>query len=274
MYNNNKNCKDNYFDLLSIPANIAHRGASGDYPENTMLSFERAFEEGADALELDVRLTGDNEVVVFHDETLDRTTNGKGNLKDFSLKELQKLDAAYNFDASNNFPYRGKGIRIPTLKEVLSHFNHKPIVIEVKKTGKYIAVQLEKIIKKAGAANRVLIASYDSQTKKRIRRLLPFTVSAASRGEIINFHLKSKFGCSHLIKYYPFDALYLPITYKGIRVLTPHLIRAAQRQGIPIHVWTINNIAEMETLLDWGVQGILTDYPSVLNKVNGIFISN
>lgn len=258
--------KENFFELIEAPVNIAHRGASGDYPENTMLAFEKALEQGADVLEFDVWLTKDNKVVVIHDEKVDRTTDGEGKVRDFVLQEVQNLDAAYNFKPEDNYPFRGKNIKIPTLREVLTEYQEKPIVIEVKKPGKHMATQVAEVITEADAVERVLLASTDSQTIKELRNLLPEVSTAACHGEVTQFYFLSKTGIAGFLEF-DFDALLIPTYYKGLPVITKPFRAAAQAKGIPIHVWTINETEKMKELLDIGVHGILTDFPCKLKEV-------
>lgn len=258
--------KENFFSIIKTPTNTAHRGASGEYPENTKLAFEKALEKGADVLELDVWLTKDDEVVVIHDESVDRTTDGKGKVRDFTLQELQDLDAAYNFKPEENYPFRGKNIKTPSLKEVLTKYEEEPVVIDVKKSGELIAAQLAEIIIETNSVERILISSTYSKTIQKLRSLLPGVSSAASENEILQFYLLSKLGIAGFLEF-DFDAFFVPTHYKETPILTKPFITAAQARGIPIHVWTINEREKMIDLLDMGVQGILTDYPSILEEV-------
>ena len=258
--------EENFFGMIRVPTNIAHRGASGHYPENTMLAFEKAVEKGADVLELDVWLSQDDQVVVIHDETVDRTTDGEGKVRDHTLDELQALDAAYHFKLDDSYPYRGKGVKIPTLKEVLTEFDQKPVVVEVKKTGEQMAAQVAEDIRKTEAEDRVLIASMDAPTVQALRKLLPDTASAAGEGEALQFYLLSKLGLAGFIDW-DFEGLFVPTRFMGLPVLTPPFRSAARANGIHIHVWTVNDPEEMESLLNMNTQGILTDYPGLLKDI-------
>ncbi len=249
--------------LAGAPLLIAHRGGAALAPENTLVAFERALDWwGADILELDVQPTADGEVVVFHDATLDRTTDGAGPVAARTLAEIQALDAGYCFTPDGlQYPFRGRGIRVPTLAELLDAFPGVRINIEIK-DGR-AQERVWETIRQAGATDRVLIAAGSARNRARLAGY-PVPVSAGKE-EIAPFIAQLK------LPFRPYtpdvDALQVPYRWKGREVLTPALIDLAQSRNIPVHVWTVDDPALMRTFLKWGVDGIVTDRPDLLGRV-------
>jgi glycerophosphoryl diester phosphodiesterase len=250
--------------MAGAPLLIAHRGGSLLAPENTLLAFERAVHWwGADMLELDVHPTWDGDVVVFHDDTLDRTTDGAGRVADRTLRELRELDAGYRFtpDAGRTFPFRGREIRIPTLREVFERLPGVRVNIEIKDGAAQEAVW--EAVTATGAHDRVLFAAGSSRNRARLRNY-PIPTSAGKE-ELWPFYLQQKLGLS---VYTPaVDALQIPDEWQGRRVASPGFVREAHRRNLPVHVWTVDEVADMHRLLDWGVDGIMTDRPDRLAAV-------
>ena len=233
-------------------------------PENTMAAFQNSVENwGADMLELDVRTSRDDVVVVFHDETVDRTTDGSGMVRDLPWEQLRELDAGFHFrDVDGNHTFRGDGVTIPSLQELLERFPDLRLNVEAKDQAS--AKPLVELIRRFGAENRVLVAAeWEKNRKPVVGYPGPW---GASRGQITAFLLLlgTPFG--------PFytpgcDTLQVPETHSGIRILTPRFIREAHRRNIPVHVWTVNDQATMRKLLSWGVDGIQTDRPDLLAPI-------
>ena len=166
-------CDTEFFDLPR-PRVIAHRGASGDYPENTFPAFKAASEAGAPYLELDVHLTHDGEVVVCHDDTLTRTAGQDGVLREMTFEKIRRADAGYSFSSSQagNFPFRGQGIQIPMLREVLTAFSQHRFIVELKHGGELVRATVE-IVRQAQMSRRVLIASEHQEPIEQIRTFAP-----------------------------------------------------------------------------------------------------
>lgn len=250
------------------PVSFAHRGASASAPENTLEAFRLGVEAGAGGLEMDAHLTRDGEVVVIHDDTVDRTTNGSGFVREKTLKELRSLDAGYRFSPDGeSYPYRGKGLRVPTLREVYERFPETSINVELKEAQPGIQERTFRIIEEFGAGERTLVAAADHSIVRRFRAVSGGRVStAASRLEISIFYFASKV---HLEKFIPigYEALQVPPEHRGLQIVTPRFIRAARSRGVRVDVWTINDAKEMERLLDLGVDVIMTDRPEVLSRV-------
>jgi glycerophosphoryl diester phosphodiesterase len=244
------------------PRLFAHRGASGVAPENTIEAFAEGLAAGADRLELDVHSTADGHIVVFHDNELDRTTNGTGPVAARTLAELRTLDAGYRFqDDAGGHPFRGKGIRIPTLAEVLDEFPDVPLNIEVKTDDGGTLERFFELLDRHRARERVLGAAFDDQIIKRMREVAPGAVTSLSAEEVLEF-----FSCcmnGSFDNYVPpGKALQVPPEHEGIQVVSPAFVEAAHSLDMEVHVWTINDEAEMERLLDLGIDGLMSDFPA------------
>jgi glycerophosphoryl diester phosphodiesterase len=251
------------------PVNIAHRGGAKIAPENTLEGFREGLRVGAGVLELDVHTTADGHVVVIHDAAVDRTTDSTGTVREMTLAELKRLDAGYRFtrDEGRTFPYRGEGIRIPTLEEVYDEFTEVPINVEIKGERPGIEEAVWRVIEAAGAEDRTLVVSESTPTIRRFREVSGGRVAAASSSaELISFYLLSRLGLSRSAR--PrYQALQGPETYHGLRIVTPGFIRAAHERGLRVDVWTIDSEADMRRLLGYGVDGIMTDRPDVLAEL-------
>lgn len=233
-------------------------------PENTVAAFRMATDEWwADMLEMDVRLTRDGEVVVIHDATVDRTTDGTGPVAEHTLAEIRSLDAGYRFtDESGTHPFRGRGITIPTLDEVLSEFPDMRINIEAKEPS--VAAPLASVVARHRAEHRVLIAAEYEKSRRGARGYAgPW---GASFFQILLFWLLHRLPGGS--PYTPAaDIFQVPERRGSLQVVTPRFVREAQRHSIPVQVWTVNREEDMRRLLDWGVDGIQTDRPDLLARV-------
>jgi glycerophosphoryl diester phosphodiesterase len=251
------------------PVNLAHRGASALAPENTTEAFRIAVEEGAGGLELDVHLTRDGHVVVIHDETVDRTTNGTGAVSEITIDELRRLDAGHSFspDGGPTRPFRGRGVRVPTLEEVLEEFPGVAVNIDLKDGPPGIEAAVLGVLRETKAWGRPLVVSTRRTPVKRFRKISDGHVSTgASRWEIGIFYLLSRLRLERLVSP-AYDALQVPLRHRGIPLVTPRFVRAAHARGVRVDVWTINRADEMHRLLDLGVDVIMTDRPGTLAKV-------
>jgi glycerophosphoryl diester phosphodiesterase len=251
------------------PVNIAHRGGAKIAPENTLEGFREGLRVGAGVLELDVHTTADGHVVVIHDDTVDRTTDGTGAVREMTLAEVKRLNAGYRYtpDGEETFPYRDAGIRIPTLEEVYDEFVDLPINVEIKGERPGIEEALWQVIEAAGGEDRTLVVSESAATIRRFREASGLRVATASSSvELISFWLLSRLGLSRSFKP-PFQALQGPETYHGLRIVTSGFVRAAHERGLRVDVWTIDSEPDMRRLLGYGVDGIMTDQPDVLAKL-------
>ena len=249
------------------PANLAHRGDSDGFPENTLAAFEAGISAGAGGLELDVHMTRDGYIVVIHDDTVDRTTDGAGPVREMTLSRLRELDAGYRFAPERGYPFRGRGLYTPTLAEVLEKFPRAFVNLEIKEALPGIEGTVLEVIREAGAWDRVLVAAADHGIMVRFRRLSGGRVlTSASQREIRIFYLLGKLGLETLLRP-SYDALQVPVNYGKLRILTPGFLRAARGLGVRVDAWTINDPDEMRRLLELGVDIIMTDRPAELTKV-------
>jgi glycerophosphoryl diester phosphodiesterase len=241
---------------------IAHRGGRSLGPENTLYTFQRAVDLGVDVLEMDVHRTKDGQLVVLHDATLDRTTNGTGPVDRYTLPELKKLDAAYHWSPDNgkSFPLRGRGLSIPALSEVLEAFPQMRLNIEIKDAGQTELISFCRLIHDSGMSQKVMVASFDSGALRKFRSACPGIATSAGASEVMLFYALQKM---HLESIYSPAALALqvPLTYGSLRVVTKRFVEAAHARNLKVHVWTVNGVDEMQKLLQLGVDGIMTDYP-------------
>ncbi len=244
---------------------IAHRGGAGLRPENTLAAFEHAHALGVDMLEMDVRASADGALVVLHDATVDRTTDGHGRVDALALAELKALDAGYHWsvDGGRSYPYRGTGIRVPTLAEVFARFPRTRMVVEIKPAQPALARTLCALIRSARMAPRVLVASMHPANLDAFRGACPEVVTSMGPEEARLFYIASLLRLSAALS--P-DAQALQIPYSlGEHVLaTAQLVGAAHARNLKLHVWTLNDEARMRRALALGVDGIMTDRPDLL----------
>lgn len=243
------------------PLVIAHRGASVAAPENTMESFQRAVELGADAIEMDVRITADGEIVVVHDPTLDRTAGIRGVVQSMTARQLREADAGAGFtpDGGLSYPFRGRGVRVPLLAEVLEAFPETPLLVEVKTVGAMRA--LEQLVRRHGAAGRVVPASEHHGALVAFRDA-PFRCGA-SRRDIARLYFGSLLRAP-LPQHGRYGLLAVPYRWHGLEVPTPGFVSAAQDVGAAVHVWTVDEPADARRLWERGVSGIVTNDPAAM----------
>ncbi len=252
------------------PLVMAHRGGAGLWPENTMYGFERAVALGVDVLETEIYSTGDGVLVLSHDSTVDRTTNGSGPISAFTLEELKTLDAGYSWtsDAGQTFPFRGQGITVPTLEEVFTRFPTMRMNIDLKQVEPCLAVKLCEMIRTFHMTDKVMVASFQSKSLKRFRRECPEIPTSASVNEVSIFFAMNLVYLGASFKTTA-RALQVPEYRYGFRVLTKRFIDTAHRLDLKVDAWTINEVETMQRLLNLGVDGIITDYPDRLLALLG-----
>jgi glycerophosphoryl diester phosphodiesterase/membrane-associated phospholipid phosphatase len=247
------------------PSNIAHAGAQGHAPGNTIEAFALALELGADTLEMDAQLTADGELVLHHDGTVDRQTDGSGAIAELTLDELRALDAGHHFDGDGPVDrFRGAGIRIPTLEEVFAAFPDTPLIIEMKLDGgPGIVEALAQRIEAHDRHDSVVVASFDLDYVLAFRQRLPGIPTNMPEAETAAFYTRQLVGLERWWR--PPGAFFqVPEHHEGRHVVTERFVAAADRLGVDVHVWTVNERDDMRRLLDLGVHGILTDYPDRL----------
>lgn len=233
---------------------FAHRGFSGMYPENTMLAFQKAYEVGCDGIELDVQLTKDEVLVIMHDETIDRTTNGKGNIRDYTYEELCQ------FDCCGNFPGMFEFQRIPTLREYLEWVKPTGLLtnIELKNSVYYYRNLEEKVIemvRELQMEDKIIFSSFNLVSMVKCKQLIP----EIPMGFLMETRMDNmgQFAKDNHIEYHHPDLTYL----------TKDMVEECHSQGVGVNVWTVNKKKQMKKLAKWKVDGIFTNYPNKAKKL-------
>ena len=250
---------------------VAHRGGSALAPENTFAAFDRAAALGADALEIDVRLTRDGTVVVFHDESTERLTGRPGTIEERTLAEVRALDAAHGFspDGGASYPLRGKGVTVPTFPEVLARYPAMRLNIDAKTEDAALAEALARDVRAAGAVDRVCVGSFFDAQAERLGKLLPDACRYLPQGAATCHVLAAKSGQTGGGCPVSYDLADLPHHLNGMLIVDARVVSYFHGRGIPVHVWTVDDEREMRELLALGVDGIVTDRPDVLARVLG-----
>lgn len=258
------------FERYPLVMGHADDSGSGFWPGNTMLYLEGIAGLGVDVLEMDLHMSRDGRIVLIHDATVDRTSDGSGRVSDLTLAELQALEVGVNWtqDDGATYPYRGQGLRIPTLEEVFQRFPDYPMIIEIKQETPSMAEPLCALIRQYGMAEKVIVPSFRDAAIQEFRAACPEVATAAASEETRRF-VYLHFAFLSGIVSPPYHAFQVPETSGGIQVVTPRFVRAAHRANAEVHVWTVNDPADMQRLLDMGVDGIMTDRPDILLALLG-----
>ena len=243
---------------------IAHRGSRFLWPENTMPAFQAVFDLGIRHIETDLHITSDGTLVCFHDDTVDRTTDGSGQVESFSLADLKRLDGGYRHaDRTGLYPFRGQGVQIPTFEELVGAFPDVAVIVDMKTEG--LEEPLARLIDEVGLHERVIVGSLSDERLDRFRELSKQEVpTSTGPAEARLWVLMTRLGRTGPDNA---SALQLPTQIRGVRVVDEKLVRAAHESGLQVHVWTVNNPKEMTRLLDIGVDGIITDRPDLLKDL-------
>jgi len=235
---------------LPQPVIFAHRGASAHAPENTLTAFELAIRQGADAIELDAKLCADGHVVVIHDATVDRTTDGSGLVSEMTLDALRELDAGCRFDTAFC------GERVPTLEEVFATFGDKTFInIELtnyRSLTDELPERVAELVRRHALEESVLFSSFNPLALRRAHRLIP----EVPIGMLALPGWAGAWARSALGNCVPYQAL-----HPAIEDVRPALIQHQHRRGRRVHVYTVNNPQDIATLFRWQVDGIFTDDP-------------
>jgi glycerophosphoryl diester phosphodiesterase len=259
-----------YPALAGAPLTFAHRGGAGLWPENTLAAFRGAIELGCSHLETDLRLTRDGQIVVCHDARVDRTTESTGDVSSYTLEELQRLDAGYRFSPDGtSFPARGQGQCIPSFAELVSLAPGVRFNVEIKERGRvrHLPEALWQFIERHALHDRIIVAAERHPLLESFRRLSRGSVAtSATKRECLEFWLGAKVGVSKWL-HISYQALQIPESVSSFRYLTPRVLESAHQLGIDVHVWTIDQRADMRRLLDFGVDGLMSDYPDRLLEV-------
>lgn len=256
----------------SRPLVFAHRGGCALGPENTIAAFDRGVEAGADGLELDVHLSADGVVVVCHDETLDRISDTTGPVRARSAVELAGVDAGYRYAAAPGiFPFRGRNIGVPTLGAVLRRYPDTRVIIEMKVDSAAMGHAVADEIRAAGAADRVCAAGYGPRSLEALRAALPGCATSACHPEVRLALYRSWAGWP--VRDVRYGGYQVPEKAGALRVTSPRFIRHAHRAGLKVQVWTVDAEADMERLLRWGVDGVISNRPDLAVRIRDTFIA-
>ena len=254
----------NPFITANRPLVIAHQGGERLYPSNTLYAFEQAQLLGVDMFELDIHQSKDGHLVVIHDDTVDRTTNGQGKITEMNLAEIQALDAGHYWtEDGNDFPYRAQGIRIPTLAELFEHYPAMPMVIDIKEKEPAIEQALCSLIQKYKKAEHTIIGSFHPTALNKFRALCPTVPTSLHPNEVRLMVVSNYLSFKGLFRPKA-KAAQVPIHFGKIQIVNPSFIKLAQQRNIAVQVWTVNDPNEMQHLIDLGVDGIMTDRPDLL----------
>ncbi len=236
---------------------MAHRGGEGEWPSNTIYAFQQAMKLAADVLELDIQATKDGALVVRHDPFVESTTDG-----------IKRLDAGYTWTADDgrSFPFRERGITIPTLEEVLQAFPGVRLNIDIKPEDPAIVQPFVDLLVRYGRVDKVMVGSFHDRQLNLFRSLCPIAATAAGVRETLALFLMNKVGLQVLYKARA-QAFQIPEYQGRMRLVTPRFIRAAHAHRMQVHIWTVDDEGDMRRLIAWGVDGLITNYPSRLRKV-------
>lgn len=258
-----------FLDSLRPTLHISHRGGSLLAPENTLLAFEQALRRfRTDLLELDVHRTKDGELVVTHDATLERCTDGRGLLRDHTLAELQTLDAGFHFspDGGATHPFRGTGVRIPTLRELLRAYPQTRLNIEVKPNEPGIEDAFAEVLHAENAVLRVCCGSEQDAVASRLVEALPEACHFYPRDALVALVMALKMG--EPVPLEPrFQVLDMPATFQGLPLLDAAFLARTRELGKWVNVWTVDDPGQMRALVALQVGGIMTDRPDLLRDV-------
>lgn len=230
---------------------IAHRGYSGKFPENTMLAFRKAVEAGCDGIEFDVQLTKDGEVVIIHDELVDRTTDGIGFVRDYTYEDLKKLNAAKLHSTEGMFE------EIPTLEMYCQWVQNLDIVTNIElKTSVYFYTGLEEkvleIVKRYGLEQQIIVSSFNHSSIVRMKQLAPEILC----GALIYGHSIGNAGAYC-------ESMGFECYHPDCKDITKEILEDCKAHGIQVNTWTVNDMGMLEQLYDWGCDSVITNHPEV-----------
>lgn len=244
------------------PLVFAHRGGSALAPENTLAAFDNGLAHGADGIELDVHLSRDGVVMVHHDPLLDRTTSLRGPIGAKTANELTQADAGFNFWRDGTYPFRGLGIAVPTLAEVLARYDGIRVIIELKGNSTVLAAAVVNTVRAARALDRVCIGSFEQRGLRVVRAMEPAIATSAARLEV-GWAL-ARVWCGRPPTRVAFAGYQVPERAGRTRVVSPRFVAAAHRAVLGVQVWTIDTPVDATRLLGYSVDGLITDRPDLI----------
>ena len=253
------------------PFVFAHRGGAALAPENTLAAFDRGIAAGADGIELDVHLSRDGIPVVHHDRTLERTTDARGAITDLTADELRRVDAGFRFGGEDGrFPFRGQGIGVPALRDVLDRHRDVRVIIEMKMDERQLGEAVAAEVRRAGAEQRVCIAGYGATSAAAARAALPEVACSACQDEV-RWALYRTWACWP-VRGVAYGGYQVPEVAGRLRVVSPRFIRYAHAAALRVHIWTVDGEDEALRLLGWGVDGLISNRPDLAVGVRDRFI--
>ena len=241
---------------------FAHRGGSALAPENTLAAFDTGLALGADGFELDVHLSRDGIVVVHHDCLLERTTDLRGPVGGRTAAELARADAGFLFRDERGFPFRGRGIGVPTLADVLDKYRDVRIILELKGDHVELARATVEAVRAAGAIDRVCLGAFGVRALRAARAFEPALATSACGSEVRWALYKS--WCRLPLSRVGYAGYQIPEWAGRTHVVTPRFIETAHRAGLGVQVWTVDEPADARRLLAWGVDALITDRPDLM----------
>jgi glycerophosphoryl diester phosphodiesterase len=240
---------------------FAHRGGAGLAPENTLAAFDKGLACGADGVECDVHLSRDGVPVIIHDATLDRTTNASGPVSALTAAELARMDAGYHFTQNGAYPFRGQGIGVSPLEDLLRR-HRVPTIIELKQDGPELARAVAAVVRRTDAVDRVCVGSFHRRAICTIRAEAPEIATSACEYEARLTLYKSWFRLPALGRR-PYIAFQVPERAGSMRVVSPSFVRRVHAEGASVQVWVVDDPADIERLFAWGIDGVISDRPDV-----------
>jgi glycerophosphoryl diester phosphodiesterase len=246
------------------PLVFAHRGGSGLAPENTIEAFDTGLSLGADGLELDVRLSRDRAVVVHHDSTVDRTTNGQGDVAAHTADELSRLDAGHHFaPIGADSPDPGRPVMgVPTLAAVLARHREARVIIELKLNHPELAAAALEVVRRADAVDRVCFGSFGLRVLRAVRAIEPAVATSAAHEEVRWALYRS--WCRWPVQRPPYAGYQVPEWSGRTRVVSRRFVEDAHRADLAVQVWTVDRADDARRLLEWGIDALITDRPDVI----------
>lgn len=246
----------------TAPFGIAHRGSRVLWPENTMVAFAGAAELGFEWLETDLHLTSDGVLVCVHDHTLDRTTDRSGPVSALSAGELERVDAGHHHAPGEDYPFRGQGIGVPTLEELVVSFPDAKVIVDLKVDG--LVPALWRLVERLSLHDRLVVGSFSDRRLKEFKRLSGGSV-ATSTGPLRSVVAVAGAAAGRAPRLA--DAVQFPVRVGRLSPLTRRTVASFHRSGYQAHVWTVNDSDEMHRFYDIGVDAIITDRPDLLREV-------
>lgn len=248
------------------PVVLAHRGDSARFPENTMAAFESAVNMGVHVIETDVHLSSDGEVVIWHDETLERMSGDSRKINEMEWEEIREINAGYAFtpDRGRTYPYRNSPVRPVLLEELLIRFPDMRFNVDLKDRNPRLAERHASILQELNCIARVVTASFHKSTLDYFRSILPQAPTSCTSAEVVKLILLYRSGLLTLPLKLKKRVLQVPEYSGRLRILTPGFVKYLHRKGLKVQVWTVNEEREMARFLDMGVDGIFTDRPALL----------